>query len=521
MTERVTIIIDAIDKASKVLDGTGAKMTAWGGNVRSAGTTMLPLTAAIGAAAAGVGVLAGQASSLAGVRNAFNGISSDGEAMLASLEAASNGIVSQRDLMTSYNKASQLVSSTFADTLPDAMGSLNKVALATGQDMGFLLDSLVTGVGRLSPMILDNLGVQVDLTAAYDDYAASIGKVSDDLTKQEQQTALTNQVLELLARNTEKMPDASNPLGQTTTSLVNMKDELATRLMPALMPAIGAFTSLAETVLPPVIDVLGWAAEAFASLPQGAQMTILGLIALAAAAGPVLIVVGTLVSSVGSLMSAGAALGTLLSGPAVAGVLTTVGAILTGPVLLGIGAVIAAGALLYAAWNSNFGGIRDIAAAAWESVLGWFDLFKGLFTGETSWGDIGVAAGRALVNGFLKLSEWDARIKSFFLGLPGKFVTYVRGIDWSAIGAAIIELIRAGLDFDTMISGALSGISQGFLGGAAEFGGGLVSGIRSGISDATTNNNGANVQVNYNDYSGGGAANAALLTQSYEQAYSP
>jgi len=74
-------------------------------------------------------------------------------------------MATNRDLMLSFNKASTLVSVDFAKQLPDAMQYLGKVSLATGQDLGFLLDSLVTGVGRVSPMILDNLGIQVALSA--------------------------------------------------------------------------------------------------------------------------------------------------------------------------------------------------------------------------------------------------------------------------------------------------------------------------------------------------------------------
>lgn len=154
-------------------------------------------------------------------------------------------MLSNRDAMLAYNKAAQLVGEDFANTLPDAMAYLSKVASATGQDMGFLTDSLVTGIGRLSPMILDNLGISVDLSEAYDVYAASVGKSVEELTKQEQQTALTNQVMEKLAENTAALPDVA---GQADTKMAalgatfqDLKDTIGVFLLPV-------FTTLLDVV---------------------------------------------------------------------------------------------------------------------------------------------------------------------------------------------------------------------------------------------------------------------------------
>ena len=40
-----------------------------------------------------------------------------------------------------------------------------------------MLDSFARGVARQSPLILDNLGIQISLKEVYDEYAASVGKV--------------------------------------------------------------------------------------------------------------------------------------------------------------------------------------------------------------------------------------------------------------------------------------------------------------------------------------------------------
>jgi hypothetical protein len=44
------------------------------------------------------------------------------------------------------------------------------------------LDNLITGLGRHSPLILDNLGITVSATEANEKYAASIGVAAKSLT---------------------------------------------------------------------------------------------------------------------------------------------------------------------------------------------------------------------------------------------------------------------------------------------------------------------------------------------------
>lgn len=176
-TFRLAIIVDAATKdAAKGLGKFGKVL---GG----LGKVALGTTAIVGAATVGMGAaavkLAVDAAPLEGIQGAFEGIATSSgksaDAMLAALQKGSAGMVTQRDLMKKYNLAASLVGETFANELPNAMGYLGKVASATGEDMGYMLDSLVRGVGRLSPMILDNLGIQVDVAAANEAWAEKSG----------------------------------------------------------------------------------------------------------------------------------------------------------------------------------------------------------------------------------------------------------------------------------------------------------------------------------------------------------
>lgn len=257
--ENVNIIFIGKDKVSGVTGKVGSALKGLG-KLALAGTGVA--AGAIAGVGAALGKLAIDALPLQGISSAFNGITANieggSERMLEALQRGSAGMITQRDLMQSFNQAASLVSVDFAQRLPDAMSSLGKVAASTGQDMGFLLDSLTTGVGRLSPQILDNLAIQVDLTAANEAYAATIGKTASELTKQEQQTALMNQVIEKLSANTAAMPDITDNAGtkwaQLGVKLSDVKDRVGMALLPIFTKLLDKVLEGADRILPVLTD---------------------------------------------------------------------------------------------------------------------------------------------------------------------------------------------------------------------------------------------------------------------------
>ena len=70
-----------------------------------------------------------------------------------------------------------------------------KSAQATGQSVSQAFDDIATGIGRASPLILDNLGITVKVGDANARYAAELGKTVEQLTAAEQKQALLNAVL--------------------------------------------------------------------------------------------------------------------------------------------------------------------------------------------------------------------------------------------------------------------------------------------------------------------------------------
>lgn len=290
--KELQIIIKAIDRASSVFDGVEKKATGLGGALGTLGKVgglalagVATAGAAVGTALVGAGAamtkLAVDAAPLAGIQAAFEGITENSDAMLASLREGSLGMVTDIDLMKNYNQAAMLVGDTFAEQLPDAMTYLTKVSAATGTSMDYLMNSLVTGVGRLSPMILDNLAIQVSLAEATERASEMYGVAADELTKEQQQAGMMDVIMEKLAETTAEMPEVAGTAAASWAALgvtfKNLKDQVGLALVPALETLLNALVPLIQEYGPrlvtlfaeKVVPVVEKVAEALALLLEG------------------------------------------------------------------------------------------------------------------------------------------------------------------------------------------------------------------------------------------------------------
>jgi len=127
----------------------------------------------------------------------------DGVALLEKMRTATNRTVSELKLMQNANTA--LMLGLPIDRFDEILAIARGAAISTGQDMEFMLQSITTGLGRQSKMILDNLGILLDVEAANEAYAASIGKSAAALTETERKQAFVNAALDAGSANLEKM----------------------------------------------------------------------------------------------------------------------------------------------------------------------------------------------------------------------------------------------------------------------------------------------------------------------------
>ena len=134
---------------------------------------------------------------------AFGGLQKDFE----NIEASTQGMINQLDLVTSVNKALAFGIDLSNGKLNDMVKMAQKASIAMGTDVKSAIDDMITAMGRGSVMIADNLGATFKLSEAYDAYAKKIGTVSSQLTDQQKKLAFNEMFLNKLGLQ----PDLSSP----------------------------------------------------------------------------------------------------------------------------------------------------------------------------------------------------------------------------------------------------------------------------------------------------------------------
>lgn len=150
--------------------------------------------------------------------------------ILSGLQNASKGAVSNYDLILSANKAMSLGVAKNTNDFTILM----EIARIKAKNMGITTtqayNDIVTGLGRGSAMILDNLGITINAAQANEEYAKSIGKTVSQLTDAEKKQALINKVVadgkkELEATGEVMLTDAERRQ-KLIAQIENMKDRI-------------------------------------------------------------------------------------------------------------------------------------------------------------------------------------------------------------------------------------------------------------------------------------------------------
>jgi len=243
--------------------------------------------------------------------------------------------------------------------------------------------------------------------------------------------------------------------------------------------------ALGQQLLPLAVKLAGWISnliDKFSALSPSQQKTIVIVLALAAAIGPLLVIIGSLLTAVTTIS-------TFLAGPAVA----AVGAFLLPflPLIAIIAAVIAIVLLLRAAWVNNWGDIQGKTTQAVEFVKSKISSFvntiKNLWDGmlekfeNIDWENLGRDIILGLMRGLAAMASnlWSAvkgiadGVKNFFTGLlgissPSKvFLGYgeniMRGLAngiKTSINLPTNELSKTGLVTPGVVSGGSSGMNS-------------------------------------------------------------
>jgi len=177
-------------------------------------------------------------------------IGQDGESVIASIDRLAGGTINKLDLLTSASRAALF--KLPIDKMDELMQIARASATATGESVKYMFDSIVLGIARGSPKILDNLGILIDATKANQDYAESIGKSADELTAAEQTQATMNAVLKAGKEILEGVGDVGQEVTDAqrwdvlTAAVANLKAELGEGLLPAFRETTKQATKLVD-----------------------------------------------------------------------------------------------------------------------------------------------------------------------------------------------------------------------------------------------------------------------------------
>jgi hypothetical protein len=179
------------------------------------------------------------------MRSSFSALSESiggAEATLQAMRGASAGLIDDITLMEIANKALQLgiVDST------DQMADLTEAAVVLGRSMGLetsrAVDNLVTALGRQSALVLDNLGIIVKNSEAYDNYAKQLGVTTKQLTDAQKAEAWRAEALRKASERVEELGGLTKVAGdewqRLDASLTNAQNNMKILVAEGLDPVL-------------------------------------------------------------------------------------------------------------------------------------------------------------------------------------------------------------------------------------------------------------------------------------------
>lgn len=185
-------------------------------------------------------------------------IGQDSTKILQAVKRGVGGAVSDLDLLRQVNQAILLGIPVTARQMETMAVTATRLGRAVGRDAASALGDLVTGIGRMSPLILDNLGITIKLEEAY----KGLGENATDAQKK---IAFFNAVM-------QKANDASATLGEQIPTVGERLAAVSARLSN-LGTKIGDALSTPVNNLIDRIDALllrmGTAADKANALAQG------------------------------------------------------------------------------------------------------------------------------------------------------------------------------------------------------------------------------------------------------------
>lgn len=279
-SERIKGFVQQVIAGIPVIGDFSAEITAMLNPAALAAVAVAALTVAI----VQLGIEGGK---IKGVRASFEGLTAvyaTANEALDKLREATRGTVTDFELMRVTNVAlagaSQTFAKQFGEALPQVLNLARLQAQATGQDVSYLVNSLVTGIKRASPLLIDNTGIVLKVGEANETLAKKLGKSVEALTAEEKQIAVLNAVLLAGENITNQYANAqeyaSVKAARTTATIQNAVnaiqvavEPIASSVLDVVNLVLGNLAKIGAgimTVLQPIIDIIATIVNAITAI---------------------------------------------------------------------------------------------------------------------------------------------------------------------------------------------------------------------------------------------------------------
>jgi predicted transcriptional regulator len=204
--------------------------------------------------------MAQEAANLKGMEAAFNTLAGGTDSATVAIDKlrdATNNTMSDFDLFQQANNAMILGVSKNSDEMAEMFDIAQRLGNALGKDTRMSVESLITGIGRQSRLMLDNIGLIVKSEEAYEAYAEALGKSKDELTDSEKKQAFLNATMisarEKVKTLNEETDTARTSFQQLTAAAENLQGRLGDAAN-AFEPLIGSMTKFLDLITDERID---------------------------------------------------------------------------------------------------------------------------------------------------------------------------------------------------------------------------------------------------------------------------
>ncbi|MBS5985277.1 hypothetical protein [Clostridium sp.] len=426
----------SFDKVGEKLSNVGSQLTSVGDKLKGFGTKLM-----IGVTAPLLGVASAGVESFSNIGESLNVLESIyGEATKKlvgyneelvnshglSEEAYYKSMSSFGAMLQGNTKISKEELSKLTDTLVKRSSDLTSFFNANQDKVQEDIQSILKG----NYAVADNYGVLMNV-GILEDYASSIGKVWKELDQEEKSLMGVQYFLEktnIASGDFEKTNDGwANSIRRLQATLKNLSKIFGEVLLPILEPLLSKFTDF--------VTKLG-------KMDEKTKKTVVMFSVIAMIIPPIIVVLGILISSIGSIVGAFGALSTAIATAGGLGAFFTASILPVIGVILGvIGAIV----LLVEAVKSNFEGIKEalgnLKTSFDENLAPMKDAFMGV------WQSMQEAYTNIIQPLFMALGEFIQVVIQFIADImPGistafQIVCDVLKTIWESVGAPVFEFI--------------------------------------------------------------------------------